>query len=60
MSVFLCKKHMSTSALIMFVSANLIVTVATIYFFWKVLVTPPAPSEAEEQPTPGVKSYDVS
>ena len=51
---------MSTSALIMFVSANLIVTVATIYFFWKVLVTPPAPSEEEEQPTPGVKSYDVS
>ncbi|MFZ4561145.1 MAG: hypothetical protein ACOYOD_13200 [Saprospiraceae bacterium] len=51
---------MSTSALIMFISANLIVTVATIYFFWKVLVTPPAPSEEEEQPTPGVKSYDVS
>ncbi|MBV6426196.1 MAG: hypothetical protein KIPDCIKN_00707 [Haliscomenobacter sp.] len=50
---------MTTSALIMFVSANVIVTAFTIYYFRKVLVTPIA-SEEEEQPIPDIKSYDVS
>lgn len=51
---------MSTAALIMFISANVIVTVVTVFFFWKVLVTPAAPAEADEQPVPDIKSYDVS
>lgn len=51
---------MKTPALIMFLLANVIVTVATVYFFWKVLTTPAAASPAEEQPQPDVKSFDVT
>lgn len=51
---------MKTPALVMFLLANVIVTAATVYFFWKVLTTPPAASPADEQPEPEVKSYDVT
>lgn len=34
---------MSKSALIMMIAAESIITVITIYFFWKVLKTPPKP-----------------
>jgi hypothetical protein len=34
---------MNTSAIILMVSTQVIVTAITIYFFWKVLKTPPNP-----------------
>ncbi|MBK8878162.1 MAG: hypothetical protein IPN74_06310 [Haliscomenobacter sp.] len=51
---------MNPTALIMWLSAVLIVSSATAYFFYKVMVTPHGKTEAEEQPTPPVKSFDVS
>ncbi|MFM8450462.1 MAG: hypothetical protein ACKOAY_10205 [Haliscomenobacter sp.] len=51
---------MNLIALITWLSALIIVSAACGYFFYKVLVTPPAANEADEQPVPPVKSFDVS
>lgn len=36
---------MNTSALITMVTTEVIITFATVYFFWRVLKTPPKPEE---------------
>jgi hypothetical protein len=51
---------MNTTALIMWLGAISTVTAFTAYFFYKVLTTPPAAKEEDEQPIPPVKSFDVS
>ncbi|MFZ4561483.1 MAG: hypothetical protein ACOYOD_14915 [Saprospiraceae bacterium] len=51
---------MNPVALVTWLLAVGIVSFACGYFFYKVLVTPPAAKEGEEQPVPPVKSFDVS
>lgn len=51
---------MNSVALTMWLTAIIVVTFACGYFFYKVMVTPPAAKEVDEQPVPPVKSYDVS
>lgn len=51
---------MNPIALTMWLAAIVVVSVACGFFFYKVLVTPPAANEADEQPVPPVKSFDVS
>jgi len=48
---------MATSALVMFTVSNVAVFGFAVYYFYKVVVTPPAPDDPAE---PGVKSYDAT
>ncbi len=44
----------------MFLGSVITVTAFTVYFFYKVLTTPPSAKEEDDQPIPPVKSFDVS
>ncbi len=54
---------MNTSALIMYLVANITVTVITIYFFFKVLSTPPKSHQVDDDGYPdahGPKTFDAT
>jgi hypothetical protein len=48
---------MTSTALFMYLSANLIVAGTTAYFFWKVLKTPP---KTDDEDIPVRKTFDAT
>lgn len=50
---------MNPAALFMYLSANVLITVATAYFFWKVLKTPPS-IDGHEEDVPVRKTFDAT
>lgn len=49
---------MNSTALIMYLSANIVVTAFTAFFFWKVLKTPPR--EDHDDDPQGPKTFDAT